>query len=94
MRPLHAHDGRVDDRHPRAGEVRSVAAVQRRSVPEVRVRDRALSAAIDLLRRTICECGCLKSDHATVGVNPEVMGECCDCDCKAFKPAAFTVTRK
>jgi hypothetical protein len=51
--------------------------------------DVALTRALELLDGTICECGCLNTEH--LGDPPDFCGECDVCP--QFQPVSFSVTR-
>ena len=56
--------------------------------------DAALDTARDVLDGTVCECGCLTSEHCTVdltGHEPRPCGQCDDC--ADFQPVAFRIER-
>jgi hypothetical protein len=64
--------------------------------------DAALETAADLLDDTVCDCGCLDTEHAVIACDDQggaVLGECRNAGCEAnvpcasFRPVTFHVIR-
>lgn len=59
-------------------------------------KDRAVATAIDILNRSICECGHLRTEHyedAAHSCAGDVPSQGCDERCIRFRPVKFKVER-
>jgi hypothetical protein len=58
--------------------------------------DLALKTAREVLRKAVCECGCLESEHHIVrraNGTLDCSGNCAVCACPKFRAVAFYVVR-
>jgi len=56
--------------------------------------DRALETALDVLDGTVCECGCMDTEHTDDREQAlEASDPVCDCGCTRFRPVDFQVRR-